>query len=90
MPWACRSRSRRQKEIPFWGPELKKYTQRAIPKTGVPYKYLHFPGVEHGFATRGDLADEESKQAIKRAMMTTFYWFRLWLRDGDDDVGLSG
>ncbi|KAI0129683.1 putative hydrolase [Xylariales sp. AK1849] len=59
--------------------ELKDHSNRVIPTLGVPYDYQFFPGIEHSFATRGNLDDEIEMKAMKRAKDAAVSWFRLWL-----------
>jgi dienelactone hydrolase len=47
--------------------ELKKYTLETLPKTGVSWEYIYFPGMQHGFAARGDPNDPKQKEALERA-----------------------
>jgi dienelactone hydrolase len=60
-------------------PELKEFSNKAIPTLGVPYDYRTFPGVEHSFATRGDQQSEAQMRALMRAKNAAVYWFRQWL-----------
>ncbi|KAK3197079.1 hypothetical protein GRF29_1536g547565 [Pseudopithomyces chartarum] len=60
-------------------PELKAYANEVIPTKGVPYDYQYFPGVEHAFATRGNLDDEKEKRAMLRAKRAQVGWMREWL-----------
>ncbi|KAF9766230.1 hypothetical protein IL306_001394 [Fusarium sp. DS 682] len=62
----------------MFSPEMKGYVNRVIPSLGVAYDYQHFPGVEHGFATRGGLKADEYAAAT-RATTATVSWLRLWL-----------
>lgn len=60
-------------------PELKELTNRVIPTLGVAYDYQHFPGVEHGFATRGNTHDEVELKGMARAKSCVVAWFQHWL-----------
>jgi dienelactone hydrolase len=60
-------------------PELKAYANEVIPTKGVPYDYQYFHGVEHSFATRGNLEDEKEKRAMLRAKRAQVGWMREWL-----------
>ena len=60
-------------------PELKGFANGVIPTLGVPYDYQHFPGVTHGFATRGNLDDEKELKAMVRAKNSAVNWFQQWL-----------
>lgn len=59
--------------------ELKKYAQEALPKTGVSWEYVYFPGIQHGFATRGDPSDVKQKEGLERAKRCAVAWFNEYL-----------
>ena len=65
---------------PAFSPESKEFANKNIPTLGVPYEYLYFPGVVHGFATKGDYDDPVSKAAMARSMQAAVSWFRTWLK----------
>lgn len=60
-------------------PQLKEFVNRVIPTLGVAYDYQYFPGVTHGFATRGNMDDEPELKAMVRAKNCTVNWFQQWL-----------
>ncbi|OCK85369.1 endo-1,3-1,4-beta-D-glucanase [Lepidopterella palustris CBS 459.81] len=60
-------------------PELKEYCNKAIPGNAVPYEYVFFPGLEHGFAGRGDPKDVKQKEGLERAKRAAVNWFKEWL-----------
>ncbi|KAK7898008.1 hypothetical protein LTR67_004640 [Exophiala xenobiotica] len=60
-------------------PDMKEYANKVIPTLGVPYDYQYFPGVEHGFATRGDEKDVVEYKAMNRAREAAISWFKVWL-----------
>ncbi|KAF1965027.1 putative hydrolase [Bimuria novae-zelandiae CBS 107.79] len=64
-------------------PELKTYANEVIPTKGMPYDYQYFPGVEHSFATRGNLEDERERRAAERTKRAQVGWMREWLRGAD-------
>ncbi|EMD66835.1 hypothetical protein COCSADRAFT_169722 [Bipolaris sorokiniana ND90Pr] len=64
-------------------PDMKAFVNMVIPNLGVPYDYQHFSGVEHGFATRGDMNSHEYNAAV-RAHCATIDWFKLWLHKQPD------
>jgi dienelactone hydrolase len=66
--------------------ELKDHCHKVIPTRDVAYDYQFFPGVEHAFATRGNLKDVTELRAMTRAKNAVVGWMRLWLHDYD--VGL--
>ncbi|KAI8934324.1 hypothetical protein NX059_009060 [Plenodomus lindquistii] len=55
--------------------ELKAYTHQTMPKTGVPWEYVYFPGMTHGFAARGDPSDPKQKEGLERAKRSAVAWF---------------
>lgn len=59
--------------------ELKKYSQEALPKTGVPWEYVYFPGLQHGFAARGNPNEKKQKEGLERAKRSAVSWFNEWL-----------
>lgn len=59
--------------------EMKMLVNKVIPSLGVTYDYQHFPGVEHGFATRGKMDNEEYMAAV-RAHRSIVHWLQLWLQ----------
>lgn len=60
-------------------PELKIFSNEIIPAAGVAYDYQYFPGLEHGFATRGDPSNSAERKGMERAKNATVLWFRQWL-----------
>lgn len=60
---------------PTFTPELKTYSNETIPTLGVEYDYQFFPGLVHGFATRGDLKDAKQKRGLERAKNSAVFWF---------------
>lgn len=60
---------------PTLTPELKTYCNETIPTLGVEYDYQFFPGLAHGFATRGDLKDAKQKRGLERAKDAAVHWF---------------
>lgn len=59
--------------------ELKAYSLEALPKTDVAYDYQYFPGLEHGFAIRGDPRNQGERGGMERAKNAASLWFRQWL-----------
>ena len=64
---------------PVFTPELKEYCNRVIPTLNVDYDYQYFPGLVHGFATRGDIKDEKQKLGFERAKNVTVNWLQQYL-----------
>ena len=62
-------------------PELKQFTVETLPKLGIPYEYLYFPGVVHGFAIKGDGDDPKQKEALERAKNLAVNFFKEYLSD---------
>ncbi|KAI3572674.1 putative hydrolase [Fusarium oxysporum f. sp. albedinis] len=59
--------------------ELKAYSQQALPETGAAYDYQYFPGLEHGFAIRGDQGKPGEREGMERAKNAVSLWLRQWL-----------
>ncbi|KAF4214651.1 hypothetical protein CNMCM8980_008177 [Aspergillus fumigatiaffinis] len=64
---------------PQFTEELKAFSNEVIPKLGLPYDYQYFPSLEHGFATRGNLNNQEEMFGVERAKDAAVLWFRQWL-----------
>jgi dienelactone hydrolase len=60
-------------------PELKAYSNEKIPTLGVPYEYIYFPGLTHGFATKGDLNDKKQVDGLERAKRSAVNFFNEFL-----------
>lgn len=54
--------------------EMKDYCNAKIPTLGIPYAYEWFPGVAHGFATRGNVDDPDERKAMERACNAVIRW----------------
>ncbi|KAH8422461.1 dienelactone hydrolase family protein [Aspergillus melleus] len=59
--------------------ELKDKCNIVIPRNNIPYEYVYFPGLAHGFATRGDRNDDVQKKGLERAARSAVGWFGEWL-----------
>jgi dienelactone hydrolase len=59
--------------------ELKKVTLETLPKTGVPWEYIYFPGLSHGFAARGDPSNQQQKDGLERAKRSAVNFFNEFL-----------
>lgn len=64
---------------PMYTPELKAFSLEVLPKSGVPFSYEYFPGLEHAFATRGNRSDPTEVAGMERAKKAAVYWLRQWL-----------
>ncbi|RKL44121.1 hypothetical protein BFJ72_g3854 [Fusarium proliferatum] len=64
---------------PQFTPELKAYANEVLPMTGVAYDYQYFPGLEHGFAIRGDESKPGERDGMERAKNAVSLWLRQWL-----------
>jgi dienelactone hydrolase len=64
---------------PQFTEELKAFSNRVIPGLGVAYDYQYFPGLEHGFAVRGNPQDPAEMKGMERAKNSAVLWFRQWL-----------
>ncbi|GKZ67465.1 hypothetical protein AnigIFM50267_001855 [Aspergillus niger] len=61
-------------------PELKEFCNRVIPELGLPYEYVFFPRMSHGFAVRADVNDELQKAELARAKRAAVHSFNEWLQ----------
>ncbi|KAJ4365085.1 hypothetical protein N0V83_008702 [Neocucurbitaria cava] len=59
--------------------ELKKYALETLPKTGVKWEYVYFPGLQHGFAARGNPSDPKQKEGLERAKRCAVSFFNEFL-----------
>jgi dienelactone hydrolase len=59
--------------------ELREYSNKVIPTRGVPYEYVYFPGLAHGFAARGDENDKVQKDGLEKAKNNAVTFFREFL-----------
>lgn len=59
--------------------ELKEYSNKVIPTKNVPYEYVYYPGVAHGFAAKGDPNNKVQKDALERAKRATVNFFNEFL-----------
>jgi dienelactone hydrolase len=60
-------------------PEMKEYANKVIPTLGVPYEYLYFPGLAHGFAAKGDENNKAQKDGLERAKNAAVGFFKEFL-----------
>lgn len=61
---------------PQFTPELKEFCNKTIPALNIEYDYQYFPGLVHGFATRGDANNPMQRKALERAKDAAVYWFQ--------------
>lgn len=59
--------------------ELKKYSLEKLPQLNLPWEYIHFPSVSHGFAARGDPSDPTQKAALEKAKRDAVKFFSEYL-----------
>lgn len=62
-------------------PELKTFCNEEIPKLGIDYAYEYFPGLDHGFATRGDPSNKVQRDGLERAKNAAVHWFTQYLHE---------
>ena len=60
---------------PLFTQELKDYANKAIPASRVSYEYVYFPGVSHGFASKGDPDNELQRYSLERAKRSAVNFF---------------
>ena len=56
--------------------ELKEYCNKTIPTLEIPYQYDFYPGLNHGFAVKGDIKDPKQKLGLERANNAIVSWFK--------------
>ena len=59
--------------------ELKKYALAKLPELNIPWEYVYFPGVSHGFAARGYPNDPTQKAALEKAKRDAVGFFNEYL-----------
>ncbi|KAI9710353.1 MAG: hypothetical protein M1820_002848 [Bogoriella megaspora] len=64
---------------PMFTPDMKAFSNETIPTLGIPYEYVYFPGVMHGFAAKGDPNDPKQKDALERAKNSAVNFFKQYL-----------
>lgn len=64
---------------PQFTPDLKQFSVDTLPKLGIPYEYVYFPGVVHGFAVRGDKNNPVQRDALERAKNLAVNFFKQYL-----------
>lgn len=65
---------------PQFTEELKSYSNQRIPSLKLAYNYQFFPGLEHGFATRGNPVNPDEQKGMERSKNAAVFWFRQWLQ----------
>ncbi|KAF2237005.1 dienelactone hydrolase family protein [Viridothelium virens] len=64
---------------PQFTPELKQFTLETLPKLNVPFEYIYFPGLVHGFAAKADKNDPKQKDGLERAKNSAVNFFKQYL-----------
>ncbi|KAL5320135.1 hypothetical protein ACEPPN_010936 [Leptodophora sp. 'Broadleaf-Isolate-01'] len=64
----------------IWPTDKRHESEVILAKTGQPYQINLFSGVEHGFAVRGDLSNEQLKFAKEQAFLQAIAWFDKYLK----------
>ncbi|KAL8969058.1 MAG: hypothetical protein Q9183_002175 [Haloplaca sp. 2 TL-2023] len=66
---------------PVFTLELKQFANQEIRKVlgEGRYEYIDFPGLAHGFATRGDPDDEVQREGLEKGMRDVARWMGRWL-----------
>ena len=59
--------------------ELKEHALRVIPTRGVQFDYQYFPGVVHGFSTRGDPKVDKERRSMLRCKNAQVSWMKEWV-----------
>lgn len=61
---------------PYFAPELQAYVAKVIPTLNIDFDYQYFPGLAHGFATRGNMKDATQRKGLERAKNAAVFWFQ--------------
>jgi dienelactone hydrolase len=64
---------------PLFTQELKDHANKIIPALNMPYEYVYFPGVAHGFASKGDPNNNVQKDSLERAKRSAVNFFNEFL-----------
>ncbi|KAI9662975.1 MAG: hypothetical protein M1821_008022 [Bathelium mastoideum] len=64
---------------PQYTPELKQFSLDTLPKLGIDFEYIYFPGLVHGFAVKGDRNDPKQKDALEKAKNSAVNFFKQYL-----------
>jgi len=72
---------------PMFTEELKAYANKKIPTLGIAYQYGFYPGLNHGFAVKGDPNDEKQREGLERAKNATVSWMNEFLHEVGDVKG---
>ncbi|KAK4212520.1 Alpha/Beta hydrolase protein [Rhypophila decipiens] len=62
-----------------FNPQLKAYTFNKLQERGVPFEWVHFPGVGHGCLARGDENIKGEREALVRGKNAVVGFMRQWL-----------
>ncbi|PSN68667.1 dienelactone hydrolase family protein [Corynespora cassiicola Philippines] len=62
-----------------YSPEMKEYSIKTLTDNKVPFEYIYFPGLTHGFATRGDQTDKVQKDGLEKAKRGAVNFFNEYL-----------
>ena len=64
---------------PQFTKELADHYFQVLPSLKLDSDYRYFPGLVHGFATRGDTSDPAQKLGLERAKDAAVSWFKQYL-----------
>ncbi|KAI1618959.1 dienelactone hydrolase [Exophiala viscosa] len=64
---------------PQFTKELADHYFQVLPSLKLDSDYRYFPGLVHGFATRGDTSDPVQKEGLERAKDAAVSWFKQYL-----------
>ena len=64
---------------PMFTKELRDYASATVPSLGLAYNLQYFPGLEHGFAIRGDPGKPNEREGLAIAKSAVVVWLRQWL-----------
>lgn len=64
---------------PIFTRELQDHYWKVLPSLKIDADYQYFPGLVHGFATRGDINNPTQKKGLERAKNAAVSWFKDYL-----------
>jgi dienelactone hydrolase len=60
---------------PIFTDDLQAHAKEVLPKSGAAFEWIDYPGVAHGFATRGDRTNDIQRKALEKAKNDTVDFF---------------
>ncbi|KAK4937628.1 hypothetical protein LTR10_021774 [Elasticomyces elasticus] len=64
---------------PIFTKDLQEHCLQTLPSLKIDFDWRYFPGLAHGFATRGDPNNTVQKEGLERAKDAAVSWFKQYL-----------